>query len=107
MTTIWKINIALAALVVVLYCVDEWFEFNLALGSRCSAERIVGMKEGELFDGQPVIPDWLEISPLEHRVRYRYARTRLLWRDYPRVEAVARDGVIEECSVNGVEARAQ
>ena len=105
MKMIWKINLALTVLAASLYVADECLERKLILGNRCSAEKMIGREERELFDNQPIIPDRVDMLPLEHIARYTYGNVKSVWRrDYPHVEVVAKDGVICACRVGDTRA---
>ena len=90
---IW-INIVLIVLSLVLGGVDMWCDRSVLMGSRTSSEEINGHPMQNLFDGQPVVPDYIEIYPLNRTVLLYYYRDNFWFRRFPWIELFVHDGVI-------------
>lgn len=90
---IW-IDIVLIVLSLVLGGVDIWCDRSVLMGSKMSSEEINGRPLQDLFDGQPVVPDYIEIYPLTKTVLLYYYRDNFCFRRYPWIELFVHDGVI-------------
>jgi hypothetical protein len=99
MKTIWKINLVLFLAFVILLTVDECLERTITLGSKCSAERIVGKSGRELFDGQHVWPSKIMICPAKKTVFLSYPPKTIIGRKHPRMRIKLQDGIVVECLV--------
>lgn len=90
-------DVALAIVALALFCVDIWADWNDLLGTRMSEEKVVGRRVDDLFDRQPVIPDQIEIYPLQRILVLQYEQVSSLWHKYPSVGIFAENDVIMFC----------
>ena len=65
MRLIWKFNLVVATVAFSLIAADFLLDRMELLGSNCSSDRIKGSRIDALFDGQPVIPDRIDVFPLD------------------------------------------
>ncbi len=87
----------LLAVALALCGVDVWCDCNALMGSRVSEGKVKGHQIQDLFDGQPVVPDWIEIYPLDKSVLLYYYRSNVALHEYPWVELFVHDGVVLGC----------
>lgn len=105
MKRIWIVNLALTAVAVSLLCADLLLDRRELLGSHCSRAQIEGRRINALFDGQPVMPDKIDVSPLDGMVNLLYKSDRYFWHCYPTVTIVAEGDVISLCLIESNEGR--
>ena len=93
------IDVLLFSIAISLLCVDEWYDGKELLGTRISEHMLEGLNVEMLFSKQPVIPDLIEIYPLDNVLFLRYEEEASFLHKYPCVEILAVNGIIRYCGV--------
>ena len=99
MMRIWILNIVLAAVAVSLLCADLLLDRRELLGSHCSYAQIEGKRIDVLFDGQPVVPDRIDVFPLYGVVSLLYKSYTSFFHHYPTVTIVVDEDMISLCLI--------
>ena len=105
MRLIWKFNLVVATVAFSLIAADFLLDRMELLGSNCSSDRIKGSRIDALFDGQPVIPDRIDVFPLDEMVNLFYKSDGYFWHCYPTVTIVTEGDVISLCLIESNEGR--
>ena len=103
MKRIWIFNLVIVAVAVSLLCADLLLDRRELLGSHCSRAQIEGRRIDALFDGQPVIPDRIDVSPLDDAVNIFYKSDTYFWHHYPTVTIVVLRDIVSLCLVESAE----
>ena len=103
MRLIWKFNLVVATVAFSLIAADFLLDRMELLGSNCSSDRIKGSRIDALFDGQPVIPDRIDVFPLDEMVNLFYKSDGYFWHCYPTVTIVAKGDMIALCLIESNE----
>ena len=105
MRRIWKFNLVVATVAASLIVTDFLMDRMELLGSNCSCDRIKGSRIDALFDRQPMMPDRIDVFPLDGMVNIIYKSDRHFWHCYPTVSIVTEGDVISLCLIESNEGR--